>query len=333
MRLWSQALLLPVLTAMTPPPGVTLPPWTDELLQISDVPGAAVGEPLNLSAAEGTFGGADEVWTAPDLDAEVLVFAEAVDAVALDPCDRLPEAMEVEVGELLPICAPGSDSPAPCPGVPFRLDFALRGIDSNRVERLIDRQMLDGIADGSLSPRLPRWRPHLAAMLVGGGPVDFDAAFGLLLGTFPGSDVDERMEALHRWAETQESHRAADVYRAETRHWLRTGAYERAIDAANRMEIARPDYRVRACRLRAVAHASSGRLGQARASLAAAHRENPPTEEWAELTYLGAWIDLQDGREVEARRELESLLSRVPRGPVADRARRVLSTLVQEADE
>lgn len=333
MRLLSQVLLLPVLTAMPPPPGMVLPLLTDELLQISGAPGAAVGEPLGLNAAEVEFGGVDETPPLPSFDAEELVFLNAVDAVELEPCDWTSAAFEVEVAELLPMYSPSSDLSAPCLGVPSRPDFALRGIDSNRVERLIDRQMLDGIADGSLSPRLPAWRPRLAAMLVEGGSLDFDAAFGLLLGTFPGPEVDEQMEALHRWAEAQEPRCAADVYRAETRHWLRTGAYERAIDAANRMEIARPDYRVRACRLRAVAHASSGRLGQARASLAAAHRENPPPEEWAELTYLGAWIDLQDGREEEARRGLESLLSRVPREPVADRARRVLSTLAQEVDE
>lgn len=333
MRLWSQALLLPVLTATHPPSGVDVPPWTVETSPIPGAPGAADGEPLELGAAEVVIGGVDEVWSMSDFDAEELAFAEAVDAVELGPCDCSFGNPDVEDVELLSAGVPGSVLSIPRLGEPVRPDFALRGIVSNRVERLIDRQMLDGIADGSLSPRLPRWRPRLLAMLIGGGPLDFDATFGLLLGTFPGSDMDERMESLHRWAEAQDPLHAADVYRAETRHWLRTGAHERAIDAANRMEIARPDYRVRSCRLRAVALASSGRLAQARASLVAAHRENPPLEEWAELLYLGAWIDLQDGRESEARRELEVLLSRVPCGPVADRARRVLSTLVREADE
>lgn len=170
-------------------------------------------------------------------------------------------------------------------------------------------------------------------MLVTGGSLDFDVTFGLLLGTCPGSEGDERMAALHRWAEEQNPRYAADVYRAETRHWLRAGECERAVDAANRMEMARPDYRVRACRLRAVAYASSVRLEQARESLAAALRENPPPEEWAELLYLGAWIDLQDGDEEKARLDLEKILSRAPTSPVANRARRILSTLQQEVDE
>ena len=34
-------------------------------------------------------------------------------------------------------------------------DFVLRGFDSIRIGRMIDRQMLAGLADGTLSPRLP----------------------------------------------------------------------------------------------------------------------------------------------------------------------------------
>lgn len=212
-------------------------------------------------------------------------------------------------------------------------DFVLRGFDAIRIGKMIDRQMLAGLADGTLSPRLPQWRPRLLAMLVRGGPLDFDAAFDLLLGTFSGADYDERLSALGLWADGLVGREAADVYRAETRYWLRVGDSARAVDAANRMEVAYPGYRVRACRLRAVAYANEGAFARARAALTAAGAESPSPSEQAELLYVGAWIDLQDGREDEARRALLDVVSRWPGEPVADRARRVLSTLAQEVDE
>jgi hypothetical protein len=160
------------------------------------------------------------------------------------------------------------------------------------------------LTDGTVNPRAREWRMPLVRMLVDGTPgTDFDCVYRLLLRGFGGNDERTKIRALTKWAEANLPPReAADVYRAETRYWLNLGDAVMTVDAAGRMERARPDYAVRARRLSALAHAMSGELEKAKAEIARSRAEcSPMGAERHELLYLEAWIALQEGDVDQAR--------------------------------
>jgi hypothetical protein len=106
------------------------------------------------------------------------------------------------------------------------------------------------------------------------------------------------------------------------------------VDAAGRMERARPDYAVRAHRLSALAHAMSGELEKAKAEIARSRAEcSPMGAEWYELLYLEAWIALQEGDVDLARRNLAVIVAENPRGATARKARQILESISEEAHE
>ena len=174
-------------------------------------------------------------------------------------------------------------------------------LSGSRCESILDAMMMAGFQDGTLSPRSPRWRPRLLAMMAGNPTgAAFDDLFRLILRGFPGADDFARARAMRAWASTLPAEEAGEVWRAETRFWLQASEPALAVEAAGRMERARPDYRARACRLRTLAYASSGDFAHARESIADGRRSGLPEYERMELLYLEAWMDLQDGRTVQA---------------------------------
>ena len=205
-----------------------------------------------------------------------------------------------------------------------------RALSTNEVSRLVCRMVFGALSDGFVSARSPAWRMPLVRMLTGGTTgADFDRAYGYLLKGFAGNDDRSKARAAAGWARRNlPDAEAADVYRAETRHWLNLGEGALAVDAANRMERARADYAVRACRLRAIAHATSGELEPARREIARFRASRNQTKaERDEFLYLEAWIALQEGDVASARRNLTAIVAESPGGATARKARAVLQSI------
>ena len=209
-------------------------------------------------------------------------------------------------------------------------------LPSNVLDMATARMIYAALTDGTVNPRAREWRMPLVRMLVDGTPgTDFDCVYGLLLRGFGGNDERTKIRALTKWAEANlPPHEVADVYRAETRYWLNLGDAVMTVDAAGRMERARPDYAVRARRLSALAHAMSGELEKAKAEIARSRAEcSPMGAERHELLYLEAWVALQEGDVELARRNLAVIVTENPRGATARKARRILESISMEAHE
>lgn len=210
-----------------------------------------------------------------------------------------------------------------------------RSLSSNEQARIVAKLIYTSLSDGSVNGRAAKWRLPLVRMLVDAAPgTDFDRVYAFLLRTFGGSDEQARIRALAKWAgERLPSRDAADVYRAETRYWLNLGDSAMTVDAVRRMERARPDYAVRARRLSALCHATSGELDKAKAEIARSRREcNPSSGERLELLYLEAWIWLQEGDAAAAGRNLRAIVAESPRSASARKALAVLESISNEGE-
>lgn len=204
------------------------------------------------------------------------------------------------------------------------------GVDTGYLATAALQMIYRGLQDGTLSPRQPRWRPYLLKMLVEGtAQTQFDTVFTCLLSSFPGSDGATKLARMRHWVEGLDARSAGDVWRAETRYWINAGEYERAVEAADRMMKTRPDYSMRAFRLKALAHASAGRLEEARMNMQSARRLSLPSTEKAELLYLEAWIELQDGNVGKAKKSLKAIFEQFPSTSAARKARKVMDSLME----
>ena len=211
-----------------------------------------------------------------------------------------------------------------------------RALPSNVVAAATALMVYNALVDGSANARAREWRMPLVRMLVTEPTgTDFDRVYGLLLRGFGGNDERARIRALAKWADANLPPRdAADVHRAETRHWLNLGDAAMTADAAGRMERARPDYAVRARRLSALAYAMGGELEKAKAEIARSRAEcGPAGWELHELAYLEAWVALQEGDVALARRNLTAIVAEDPRGATARKARAILESISTEAHE
>ena len=131
-----------------------------------------------------------------------------------------------------------------------------------------------------------------------------------------------------KWLECVESPKTRGaVFRGETRYWINAGIYDKAVEAADRMQEAYPEYAIRACRLRALAYASAGELALARVEISKARSHSLPCGERLELLYLEAWISLQDNDIELAERNLRTILKEAPNGNMNRKARHVLDSL------
>ena len=127
----------------------------------------------------------------------------------------------------------------PCPmpvadwKAPAVLARGTRCIAADAADAALASMVYAGLCDGTLSPRLPKWRPILLDMLAGRVRAgDFDHVFELLLATFPGSDSTAKIAAALEWvAGLPLAKDSADVCRALTRRYISTGEYDLAIPA------------------------------------------------------------------------------------------------------
>ena len=203
-----------------------------------------------------------------------------------------------------------------------------RGITAEGADEQVLRMVYGGLCDGSLDVHLPVWRKTLMKLLVRNvRGVDFDTVFTLLIENFTGHDIEAKLVNLEKWAEGLPAEISGDVWRAETRYRIHSGEYRQAIDAANRMEAARPDYCIRACRLRAMAMASDGDLESAMNEIGRARSHQLPEYEACELLYLEAWIEMQRGEDAVAIRILRSLVARAPGSGSAQKAVSILEAI------
>ena len=189
--------------------------------------------------------------------------------------------------------------------------------------------VFDGLCDGSLPPRLHEWRPFLLDMLAGRVPTkDFDRAFDLLLGTFPGNDTGAKTSALLKWvAKLALAKDSADVYRALTRHYIAAGEYDLAIAAADAMVGYHAGYRPNALYLKGHSHAFAGRFDDARRCLREALAMNPDGAARARILYLQAWMFIQEGDIKAAAALLQDVVLRHPSTKYAKQARSILMSL------
>lgn len=286
------------------------------------------------------------------------VMAGASIEVGLAVTSAVPECAAVSVGlavkaapmpeipDVSPVAGPPPDSepelgfvcvayPVPeSPPYPARIVAREScGLSDEVLAAAVDRMIYDSLLDGTIDVRAPKWRMPIVKMLVDGAPgVDFDYVYTLLRKSFGGNDEQSKIRALAKWASEKLSpHDAADVYRAETRYWLELGDASMAVDAALRMERARPDYAVRARRLSALAYATSGDFARARSEIARSRAEcSPVSWERHELLYLEAWIWLQEGDAAAAERNLRLIVSE---GPGSETGRKALAVLRSISEE
>ena len=209
-------------------------------------------------------------------------------------------------------------------------------LPSNVLDMATARMIYAALTDGTVNPRAREWRMPLVRMLVDEpSGCDFDRVYGFLLRSFGGNDERTKIRALAKWADANLPPReAADVHRAETRHWLNLGDAAMTADAAKRMERARADYAVRARRLAALAHATAGELEKANGEIARSRAEcELPPGDRQELAYLEAWVALQEGEVELARRNLTAIVAESPDGATARKAQRILESISEEAHE
>lgn len=267
-------------------------------------------------------------------------------AVCTEVCLRLSDIRDASAVKVSTVTGPPPDSePGPgfvCAALPVPaappypaqiIARESRGLSDEVLAAAVDRMIYDSLLDGTIDARAPKWRMPLVKMLVDGAPgADFDYVYTLLRKGFGGNDEQAKIRALAKWAsERLPPHDAADVYRAETRYWLELGDPLMAVDAARRMERARPDYAVRARRLSALAYATSGDFARARSEIARSRAEcSPVSWERHELLYLEAWIWLQEGDAAAAERNLRLIVSD---GPGSETGRKALAVLRSISEE
>lgn len=211
----------------------------------------------------------------------------------------------------------------------FAFLYDVRGVEAQYADSVMLRFLYEQINEGKAPPRLPKWRESLVRMLSEGTPgTDFDTVYRMLLQGFPGPTDEMRVDRLAKWLECVESpKKRGDVLRGETRYWINAGIYDKAVEAADRMQEAYPEYAIRACRLRALAYASAGELALARVEISKARSHSLPCGERLELLYLEAWISLQDNDIELAERNLRTILKEAPNGNMNRKARHVLDSL------
>lgn len=203
-------------------------------------------------------------------------------------------------------------------------------LSDGAVENLKNRMIYDALCDGTVNVRSREWRSSLLSMLTNGTPgTDFDRVFSFLFNGFAGNDERARIAALDRWVAANATPKEqGDVFRGETRYWLNVGDAAMTADAAGRMERARPDYAVRACRLRALGYAVAGEAELSRREIARA-RQNRDLPKWErqELLYLEAWLWLQEGSVASAVRNLRTIVSDSPSRSLERKAKSVLESI------
>ena len=237
---------------------------------------------------------------------------------------RTSFAEERQVPSLRPDAVPVAACVGPC-----LLPRGVRCVADGVAAGIMAGIVFDGLCDESLPPRLPEWRPFLLDMLAGRVPTkDFDRAFDLLLGTFPGSDSVAKTSTLIKWAARLSLAKdSADVYRALTRHYIAGGEYDLAIGAADAMVGYHAGYLPNALYLKGHSYAFAGRFEEARQCLDKALALNPVGAAHARILYLQAWMLIQEGDVQAAAALLRDIVLRHPSTKYAKQSHSILVSL------
>lgn len=246
-------------------------------------------------------------------------------------CDRRMSCCSVMAPAPMPLLPPHVRSraaawstplPAPAP-VPVPPGFA---------ERAQARLVRDGLADGTLNPRSPEWRPHLAFLLheapfSDGAPPLFD----LLLAGCAGHDARARLTSLENWASGHLDGRHAGViaYHA-ARQAFDAADYPGCIRRCETLARQPGETAARALMLLALARVQTGDFAAARGHLSVLERDHAASEALPESRFLLAWIAIQEQQLGTAAALLRELVARFPGTPAAAKAVATLDSLQPE---
>lgn len=199
-------------------------------------------------------------------------------------------------------------------------------------DRAKARLVRDGLADGTLNPRNPEWRPHLAFLLheapfSTGAPPLFD----LLLAGCAGHDARARLASLEHWARGYLDGRYAGLiaYHA-ARKAFDSGDYASCIQRCEALARQPGETAARALMLLAMAQVQIGAFDAAREHLAVVDQVHPASPSLPESRFLLAWIALQEQRPDAAAAILRDLIVRFPGTPSATKAAATLEALSLE---
>ncbi len=191
------------------------------------------------------------------------------------------------------------------------------------------RLVRDGLADGSLNPRNPAWRPYLTVLLENpDAATDSEALFATLLAGCAGHDERARLAAAETWAAGYAGGRHAPIIAyASARRAFTSGDYAAAAHRCERILADHPALAERAMLLLAMARAQTGDRVRALQILAAFRADHPDSPAVPEARYMEAWIALQEMRNEEAVAILRDITAQTPRAPAAAKAAKMLAAL------
>jgi len=202
------------------------------------------------------------------------------------------------------------------------------GVTAEHAERMMSRLVLAGLMDGSLNPRSPEWRPHLAHLLERPETRDPDTVFSLLLAGCAGNADPARLALAQRWAREHEGGRfsgAVDLFAA--RYFFFLGNYPEAIRRARLTAEAHPGLAVKALLLNALAEAHAGNAKAASSVIRTILDTHPDSPEIPEIRYMEAWLALQALQTADAKKMLAAIIADYPNTPTAGKASNMLATL------
>lgn len=190
------------------------------------------------------------------------------------------------------------------------------------------RLVRDALADGSLNPRNPAWRPYLALLLSGTNGIDAEALFAVFLNGCAGHDDRAKLATAEAWAEKFENGRfSATLTYCAARYAFVSGDYPASLVRCERIIADHPEIADRAMLLLALAQAQSGDLSRSLLTLQSFRKLYPKSIAAPEARFMEAWIALQELRNEEAIAIFHEIVTEDPKAPAAVKANRMLASL------
>jgi TolA-binding protein len=191
------------------------------------------------------------------------------------------------------------------------------------------RLVRDGLADGSINPRNPAWRPHLALLLSDPAyALEADTLFAAILSGCAGYDDRARIATAEAWAGGFEGGRfASTIAYCAARQEFTSGNYAAAESRCKRIIAEHPEATDRAMLLMAFAQAQSGDHKRALLTLKGFRKLHPESPAVPEARFMEAWIALQESRNDDAVAILRDIVTETPHAPAAAKATKMLADL------
>jgi hypothetical protein len=191
------------------------------------------------------------------------------------------------------------------------------------------RLVRDGLADGTLNPRNPAWRPHLAFLLAHAASTpEADSLFASILAGCAGYDDRSKLATAEAWAGSYESGRfAATIAYSAARRSFTSGDYAATVSRCERMIVDHSGATDRAMLLLALVQAQTGDRTRALLTLNDIRSLYPESSVAPEALFMEAWLALQDSRNEDAIAILREIVTETPHAPAAVKATRMLADL------